>query len=328
MKIFITGATGYIGINLCKRLAQDGHIVHALCRSEAKAKLISHSNIKIFYGGILDQKSMEAGMDGCDAAFHLAAYARVWSKDPLAFDNININGTKNFIEAAKKCGVKKLVITSTAGVFGPSVDDKLVDEKFNRTVGFFNDYERTKSIADDKALEFAKAGMDIVLVHPTRVFGPGLLSESKAVTAMISKYISGKWYILPGNGKSIGNYVFVDDVVNGHILSMEKGKPGEKYILGGENISYIEFFTRLGKVSGKIFRLYKFPYSLMLALSGIMLFLARIFGITPMITPGFVRRYNYNWKNTSRKAVSELGYLITPLDTALKKTVDWINTGK
>jgi len=328
MKIFITGATGYIGINLCMKLVEEGHTVHALCRSEAKAKLIKHQNIKIFYGGILDQDSMEAGMEGCDSAFHLAAYARVWSKDPGTFDKINIDGTTKFIKAARKCMVKKLVITSTAGVYGPSIDDNIVDETAQRAVGFFNEYERTKSIADDKTLEYVKAGMDIVLVHPTRVFGPGLLSESNAVTTMVSQYIKGKWHLLPGNGKSIGNYVFVDDVVNGHLLSMEKGKAGEKYILGGQNLSYIEFFNQLRLVSGKIYRLYKFPYFLMLALSEIMLILAKVFGITPLITPGFVRRYNYNWKNTSRKAEARLGYQITPIEIALKKTVDWINADK
>jgi len=326
MKIFITGATGYIGVNLCMKLVESGHIVHALCRSEAKAKLISHPGIKIFYGGILDQESMEFGMAGCDAAFHLAAYARVWSKDPLTFDKINIDGTTNFIEAARKSMVKKLVITSTAGVYGPSLDDKMVDENTNRTVGFFNDYERTKSIADDKALEYAKTGLDIVLVHPTRVFGPGLLSESNAVTTMVSQYIKGKWHLLPGNGKSVGNYVFVDDVVNGHVLALEHGKSGDKYILGGQNVSYIEFFKCLRDVSGKMYRLYKFPYFLMLGLSGFMMFLAKVFGITPLITPGFVRRYNYNWKNTSRKAEDKLAYQITPLDIALRKTIDWINS--
>jgi len=288
MKIFITGATGYIGVNLCMKLVESGHIVHALCRSEAKAKLISHPGIKIFYGGILDQESMEFGMAGCDAAFHLAAYARVWSKDPLTFDKINIDGTTNFIEAARKSMVKKLVITSTAGVYGPSLDDKMVDENTNRTVGFFNDYERTKSI--------------------------------------VSQYIKGKWHLLPGNGKSVGNYVFVVDVVTGHVLALEHGKSGDKYILGGQNVSYIEFFKCLRDVSGKMYRLYKFPYFLMLGLSGFMMFLAKVFGITPLITPGFVRRYNYNWKNTSRKAEDKLAYQITPLDIALRKTIDWINS--
>jgi len=292
---------------------------------KGKAKLIQHPNIKVCYGRILDKESLEQGMRGCEFVLHLAGYARVWSKDPDTFVKINVEGTFNVLETAKVSSVKKVVITSTAGVFGPSVDGEAVVEDSLRSVGFFNDYEKTKSMADDKALEYISDRLEVVIVHPTRVFGPGLLSDSNAVTTMISKYIEGKWHLLPGNGKSIGNYVYVDDVVNGHIFAMQKGRNGEKYILGGDNVSYNQFFDIVKEVSGKRFRLYKFPYFLMLFLSRMMLFLAN-FGIQPLITPGFVRRYHYHWINSSEKAEKELGYQITPLPEAIEKTIEWIKT--
>jgi len=324
MKIFVTGATGFIGLNLTQKLAEMGHTVHALCRTEEKAKLLKDPTIKVFYGHIMDKESLETGMTACDAVIHMAAFARVWSKSPGHFDRINIQGTLNVLETARQCAVSRVLITSTAGVFGPAVNDQPVVESGSRAVAYFNDYERTKDIADQKSLTFNGDDLEVITVHPTRVFGPGLISESNAVTTMIKQYISGKWHILPGNGKSVGNYVYVDDVVMGHILALEKGKAGEQYLLGGVNVSYIEFFETLRGVSGKYFRLYKLPYPLMLWLSKIMLLLARVFGIPPLITPGFVRRYHYHWNNSSKKANDSLGYVSTPLDIAMEKTLEWI----
>jgi farnesol dehydrogenase len=136
--------------------------------------------------------------------------------------------------------------------------------------------------------------------------------------------MEGKWHFLPGNGKSVGNYVFVDDVVNGHILALEKGISGERYILGGENVSYQEFFSLLAEITGKHYRLFRFPLSLMLISSGIMALFAGITGISPMITPGLVRKYNHHWKLTSDKARSQLGYNPLPLKEGLTATLRWL----
>jgi farnesol dehydrogenase len=227
MKIFVTGATGFIGLNLTHKLSEMGHTVHALCRSEEKARLLKDPAIKVFFGHIMDIKSLQKGMNGCDAVIHMAAFARVWSKNSGHFDRINVQGTVNVMDTARQSGVSRIIITSTAGVFGPSVNDQPVDESGLRAVDYFNDYERTKDIADQKALSYNGDDMEVITVHPTRVFGPGLISGSNAVTTMIKQYIAGKWHLLPGNGKSVGNYVFIDDVVMGHILALEKGKAGE-----------------------------------------------------------------------------------------------------
>lgn len=323
MKILVTGATGFLGINLCNELVKRGYIVNALYRSESKAKSIKHKNIHLFKGDITDIRSIENAMVNCDYVFHMAAYAQVWSKKSDTFYKINYTGVLNVLDVAEREGVKKIIVTSTAGVFGPS-DNNIINENSRRQVDYFTLYEKTKAGAEELILKRAARGLNVVIVNPTRVYGPGLMNTSNSVTKMIKLYVEGKFRFLPGNGNSIGNYVFIDDVVNGHILALEKGITGERYILGGENISYIDFFKVLSEISKKKYLLFKFPLYLMLLISFFMLLIAKGFGVKPLITPGWVRKYNYNWILSSDKARKNLGYKITPLRTGIARTLDFI----
>lgn len=324
MQIFITGATGYIGNILANRLANEGNTVHALSRSPSKNHLLDHPNIKIFDGDITDPWSVEKAMQNCGQVYHLAAYARVWSKDPADFYRLNVEATKNVLEAARKVGVKRIVFTSTAGVLGPS-GKKPVKEDDARIGEVMNDYEATKTEAETLCGQYVKDyGMDIVIVNPPRVYGPGVESESNAVSKLIKLYLKGKWRIMPGDGKRTGSYVHVDDVVNGHILAMQKGRTGERYILGGENASYQEFFDTLGKITGRKLRLYNLPVPLMLLVGYAMMFRTKLTGKPPLVTPVWVKKYFYNWSLSSQKAQEELGYNYRPLDEGLRQTVEWI----
>ena len=323
MKIFITGATGFLGIRLCQMVADQGHIVHALYRSATKAKSLCHDKIILFKGDVNDVESLRRAMENCDAVFHLAAYAKVWAKDPLTFKKINIEGTRNVLSLAKELGVKKTVFVSTAGVFGPSTD-RIINEKAKRSKLPCTEYEQTKKEAEQLVMNCVNGGQHIVIVNPTRVFGPGPLNDSNSVTRMISLYVKGKFRVLPGDGNSIGNYVYIDDTVNGLILAMNKGRNGEKYIIGGINVSYRDFFKILSYVSGRKFVQYNLPVSIMLAVSSVMLITSKIFGVPPLITPRWVRKYNYNWEITSKKSIEELGYRITPLEDGLHKTLQYL----
>jgi len=327
MNIFITGATGYIGANLALRLAEAGERVHILCRSKSRASLLNHNNIRIFEGNILDKKSIENAMQASGYVYHLAAYGRVWAKNPQTYFDVNVQGTKNVLDAAIKLGVKRVVFTSTVGVLGPS-EQTPINEESIRKVAFFNEYESSKFIAEEKAYHYSRNGLDIVIVNPSRVYGPGLLSESNSVTKLIKLYIEGKWHLIPGDGKNIGNYVFIDDIVNGHRLAMSKGRAGEKYILGGTNVSYNEFFDTIIKVSQKKHKLYKMPVSGMLAFARFQDMLAHYFNRPPMITGSFAKRYLHDWAVSSQKAQDELGYEITPLEKGMAKTIKWLKTEK
>ena len=324
MKILVTGATGFIGKNLVQRLVEDGNIVHVLYRDEKKLSSLHHKNIKAFKGDINDISSLETATEDCCYVYHLAAFAGVWSKNKDDFFNINFTGTINVLETALKYGVKKIVLTSTAGVFGPSIGMSAVDENTVRKTDYFNEYERTKDYTDAYVFANYSSKINLCIVCPTRVFGPGKLSESNSVTKMIKMYVDGKWKYLPGDGKSIGNYVFIDDVINGMLLAMQKGKTGERYILGGENLNFIEFFEEIARQVGNKHHMFKIPVWLMLAISQLMIFAARTFGIKPLITSGWAKKYLHHWIMSSDKAKTNLGYQPASFQNGLEKTIIWL----
>jgi NAD+-dependent farnesol dehydrogenase len=323
MNVFLTGATGYIGQHVALALAEAGHQVRALVRSPEKAGLIAHPNVTHVKGDLEDLSALVTGMADCEAVFHLAAYARVWAPDPATYRRINASGTENVLEAAVQNQVKRVVVTSSAGVFGPSGEDP-VSEASQRKTPFFNEYERTKHISEGICQAYARKGLEVVVVSPSRVYGPGLGSESNPVTRMIDLYVHGSWRWIPGDGQGKGNYVFIDDVVNGHLLAYERGKPGEIYLLGGENVSYATFFQKVRKISGVHKKFIHVPLSFLLVLGNLMLTWTKITGRAPLVTPAWVRKYLYHWEISSQKAITELGYSITPLGEGIALTIDWL----
>ncbi len=321
-RIFITGATGFIGRKLAHKLADEGHEIVALIRSKSKAAALTHERISFVEGDLFSIEALENGMEGCHEVYHLAAFASVWAKGDT-FKEVNIDGTLNILDAAKKQGVDKVVVTSTAGVIGPAVDGP-VNEETPRQVDFFTDYESTKYESELKIKERVSQGQHVVIVNPTRVYGPGPLNVSNSVTKLVKQYIAGKWKFIPGDGMSTGNYVYVDDVINGHVLAMKNGRAGERYLLGGDDATYWELFDQIAEIGGQKYKLYKMPLGVLLTFGKFQLFLAENFGRQPMITPGWVRKYLYKWSVSSEKAKKELGYEITSLENGIQKTVDWL----
>lgn len=327
MRVFITGATGYIGANLALKLANAGHTVHALVRSPEKAVMLDHPNIKLFKGDLLDIASIHQAIQSCEAVFHLAAYARVWAEDPATYFEINVDGTKNVMQAALDAGAHKMVYTSTAGVLGPSYGQPSTEDT-TRIVDFFNEYESSKIISENWALYYLKQGLEIVIVYPPRVYGPGVMSESNAVSKLIEQYIGGKWKLMPGDGRRTGCYAYIDDITDGHIKALERGTPGERYILGGENVDYRQLFELIRKHSGVRQKLFKVPMPLMLAFGQSQMLKNRLTGKPPLLTPSWVKKYLYDWSLSSEKAIKELGYTITPLDEGIRQTVNWLKNNR
>ena len=220
MSVFITGATGYIGHRLTIKLLEKGYQVHALCRQKPDSQTFQHPGFHFFPGDIEDSNAIMAAMKGCDAVFHLAAIAKVWTPNPLQYYNVNVSGTCKVLDAALENKIKKVVFTSSAAVFGFSNGIPL-NEQDVRKNAFFTDYETSKFIAEERIQHYVRKGLDIVIVHPTKVYGPGLWTESNAVSQMIKLFVEGDWRLIPGNGKMVGNFSFIDDVVEGHIMALE-----------------------------------------------------------------------------------------------------------
>ena len=321
--VLVTGATGFLGKSLVMRLAGEGQKVNALYRSEDKIRGWSHENIHFVKGNLGDIKSIDQAMKGCAQVYHLAALASPWSKIPETFYRENVAGTENILDSALRHGIDRVVFTSTAGVLGPSVKTLNTEEKQFRG-DHFTHYDSSKVLAESKVKEYIEKGLEVVIVNPSRIYGPGVLSRSNAVTYMINSFLRGRWRIIPGNGSSIGNYVYVDDVVDCHIRAMAKGRSGERYLAGGDNLSFNDFFLTLARISGKSHRMFHMPMGLMMITARGMEFTANLTGFSPRITPDFVRRYNHNWALSSEKAKQELGYRPIPIEEGLKKTIEWI----
>lgn len=334
-RIFVTGATGFIGTRLVQALIDRGHSVRALSRREDPEPPpgldwqgggpLEHSQVELALGDVRDRNSLRAAMQGCSRVFHLAAYAKNWAPDPNTYFDINVRGMRNVFEVARECGVRRLVWTSTFVTFGPTRRGEIGNEETPRiTDRYFTEYEETKALAEKEALRYALEGVPATIVNPTRVYGPGHLTEGNALSLLIDQYDRGKAPILLNRGVNVGNYVFVDDVVQGHILAMEKGRIGQRYILGGENVSLNQFFRMIDEVSGKrhlqipIFR----PGALLFA--WLQKKRAEWLHVYPQITPGWVRTFLADWAYTSEKAERELGYRPTPLAEGIRITYEWL----
>jgi nucleoside-diphosphate-sugar epimerase len=335
-KIFVTGATGFIGERLVQRLAERGCAVRALSRQSHPASPPGfdpqsagpwqHARVELVHGDITDVESLRRGMQGCDRVFHLAAYAKNWAPDPQTFFRMNVQGMRNVFAVAKQLGVQRVVWTSSCVALGrPTQPGQIVDEETPRTTcRSFTQYEETKWIAQQEALQMASDGFPVVIVNPTRVYGPGILTEGNAVTRLIDDYDHGKIPFLLNRGRNIGNWVLVEDVVEGHLLAMERGRVGQRYLLGGENASLRQFFRGVDQVSGK--RHFQLPMLTVspLIFAWILQKRAEWFGFYPIITPGWVRLFATDWPQSSAKAERELGYRPTPLAEGLRRTYEWL----
>jgi nucleoside-diphosphate-sugar epimerase len=326
MKIFVTGSTGYIGQQLTAKLLDQGHTVHALCRNTPPGSLYEHPNFKVFFGDISSKQSLKEGMKGCSQVYHLAAYARPWARKTETFFEVNVVGTVNIMDAAMQTGIERLVFSSTGAVFGASNGNPVTEESI-RKIDFFTEYESSKFIAEERIQHYALKGLHAIIVNPFRVYGPGMWTESNAVSHLIRSYVEGQWHIIPGDGKTRGSFSYIDDVVDGHILAMDRGRQGQKYILGGENVSFDEFFSLLKKLSGKKYFMMHVPMPLMM-LYALKEEARTLFGREPLITRKWVRKYNHNLDCSSEKAIRELGYSITPLEEGISKTLHWLKETK
>ena len=244
MRYFITGATGFIGGRLARRLTAGGHDVTALVRNPAAAGELAATGIRLHPGDITDRASIAAGMRGSDGVFHVAGWYKIGVRDPSPGRRINVDGTRNVLETALDLGIPKTVYTSTLAVFSDT-GGRVVDETYRHDGPWISEYDRTKWLAHYEVAEpMMRAGLPAVIVLPGVVYGPG---DTSPMGATIVQYLRRRLPILP---KQTGYcWGHVDDTVDGHVRAMEKGRPGESYIIAGPPHTLIDAFATAEKIT-------------------------------------------------------------------------------
>ena len=323
---FVTGASGFIGSTLVGHLAEQG-AVRALHRTVGAAeRYAGQSAVAECRGDVTNAESLREAMNGCTQVFHLAGYAKNWARKPQTYWNVNVEGLRNVLDVARDVGVRRVVWTSTVMTLGPTPPGDICDETFERPQRpVYTDYEASKMDAERLADKYVEQyGMEIVTINPTRVFGPGPLTEGNSLAKLIDDYDRGRAPFLLNAGRNVGNYVYVDDVVQGLLLAMAKGRPGERYLIGGHNKPLREFYDAIDDVSGKRHFRITIRRPMALAIAYTMQWRARLLGLHPPITPPWVRTFLAEWAYSSKKAEGELGYQPRPFEDSLRATYDWL----
>ena len=320
MAILVTGATGFLGSHVARKLVERGERVRILLRKTSRTSNIEDIDAERFYGDILDIDSLRQALKGCDTLYHVAGIVSSKKSDYGRMEEINVKGTFNVFSSALEAGVKKAVYTSSVAAIGVAPNGGIANEETPFTLEPMGiQYLNTKYYAEKEALKFYQKGLPLVIVNPSIVIGPGDIYLSS--TALIVWYCKRKF---PGYLDGGVNVVDVEDVAEGHILAAEKGRVGERYILGNKNLSIMECFSLLERVTGIPSPKRKVPYFVALTAGFIR---ERIIRVS---SPSFVlqdvdsaKAGRLYWYFDSSKAVRELGFPQTPVEESLKKTIKW-----
>ncbi len=306
MRVLVTGGTGYLGRAIVRALVTRGHDPVVFARSAAASGLPG----RLIDGDVRDAAAVRAAAGDCDAICHSAALVSVWRPRRADFDEVNIGGLENVLAAAVDRGIGSVVYTSSFLALPPGGAGEPM---------LANDYQRTKVLADRVAREAVTRGVPIVSVYPGVIYGPGTLTDGNLVGRMIADHLAGR---LPGvvGASRTWSYAFVDDVAEGHVLALERGRTGERYLLGGENAAQMRTFEVLRDQTGRPLPR-RIPASLARVVGAVDLARATLFRRPPMLTPGTVAILDADWPLDSGLAARDLGYRLRPLLEGLSATI-------
>lgn len=321
MLAFVTGATGFLGSHVARALAEYGADLRLLVRANSTTKNIAELKADRVTGDLRDPASLEKGIGGCDAVFHVAADYRLWVRDPDQMYRANVEGTRALLAAARRKNVGRVVYTSSVATMGFTSSGLPADENSPVSLArMIGPYKRSKFMAEQVAIEAARAGQDVVIVNPTTPVGERDIKPTPTGRIIVD-FLRRKFPAYVDTGL---NLVDATNCAQGHIAAFEKGRSGERYILGGENLTLKQILDKLAAITGLSSPKIRVPYVLALA-TGVVdeLVTGRIRGREPRATIDAVRMGRKKMFVTSAKAERELGWRIVPVDDALCRAVDW-----
>jgi len=325
MPIFLTGATGFVGSHVAHALAEHGADLRLLVRPNSNTKNIQDLRADLVTGDLRDPASLEKGIAGCDVVFHVAADYRLWVRDPAEMYRANVEGTRAILGAARKNGVRRVVYTSSVATIGPAAAshgggwgaDEDAPVSLKNMIG---PYKRSKFMAERVAIEAAESDLDVVIVNPTTPVGERDIKPTPTGRIVVD-FLKEKFPAYVDTGL---NLVDVKECAYGHIAALEKGRKGERYILGGQNLTLKQILDKLGAITGLPSPEVRVPYVLAL-LTGVVdeVIRGRILGREPRATIDAVRMGRKKMFASSAKAERELGWKLVPVDDALRRAVKW-----
>ena len=320
MKVLVTGATGFIGGNVARALLGKGYEVRALVRPDTSTLTLRDTGTETVPGDVRDRESVARALDGCQGVVHCAAIYTFWAPDPRLLYEVNVDGTRTVMEEALRAGVARCVYTSTVstvGVPAGAVGTEVDTPSKQYLVGH---YKRSKYQAEVEVLEMAKAGLPVVVVNPTYPVGPWDVKPTPSGRVVVD-YMRGR---IPAYIDTGMNLVDVEDVAQGHVLALERGKIGERYLLGNQNITLGGMFKLLEEITGIRAPRIKLPLWLALAAGyADELVEGRLMGRTPSIPVEGLKVSRKPMYVSCEKAVRELGLPQSPVEGALEKAVKW-----
>ncbi len=318
---FLTGGTGFVGASLARLLLKQGLKVKALARKGNDRRNLQGLDVEIVEGGLLDKDAIERGVKGCRYVFHVAADYRIWIPNPADMYAVNVDGTESVLTAAAKAGAERIVHCSSVAAIQVPHDLNPVDEtsEYLDESHIVGHYKKSKWKSDVLARELAKKGLPIVVVNPAAPIGPMDIKPTPTGKVVVD-FLNGR---IPSYIDTGLNVVHVEDVAMGHWLAARKGRVGERYILGGENLTLKQMLDLLSEVTGLPGPKFKTPYAIALAFGAVNTAFATLTGSEPLAPYDAVKMAKYYMWFKSDKAKRELGFDPRPAKIALKDAADW-----
>jgi dihydroflavonol-4-reductase len=323
MKAFVTGATGFVGSHVASVLAEQGADLRLLVRSGSDPKNIQQLNADRVLGDLCDPESIDRAMAGCEVVFHVAADYRLWVRDPAQMYRANVEGTRTILQAARKNRIRRVVYTSSVATMGFTVKNHPADESSPVSLeNMIGHYKRSKYLAEEVALAAGRDGSDVVVVNPSTPVGEQDIKPTPTGRIVVD-FLKKKFPAYVDTGL---NLVDVRECARGHAAALEKGRSGERYILGGENLTLKQILDRLAAITGLPSPRVRLPYAVALAsgivdtvVTGVML------RREPRVTIDAVRMGRKKMFVSSAKAERELGWKSVSVDDALRRAVQWFH---
>ena len=320
MRALVTGATGFVGAAVARALIGEGWQVRVLARRGSDRRNIRSLGVEVVEGDLADKGSLERAVSACEALFHVAADYRLGALDPRQLYQTNVEGTRNILETAARAGVRRIVYTSSVATVGIPADGSPGNEATPVSLAdMIGHYKRSKFLAEELVREFVRAGAPVVIVNPSTPIGPGDLKPTPT-GQMVVDAAAGRTPAYVDTGLNI---VHVDDVAAGHLRAYERGRIGERYILGGENMTLLEVLVQICRLAGRAPPRIRMPHAALLPLAYASETLARLTGRGTRVTVEAVRMSRKHMYFSSAKAARELGYSWRPPAAAFEDALLW-----